>query len=265
MPTCVVIQPFDGGKFDKRFDDTYRPALEKAGLDAYRVDQDSGADVPIDTIEERIREASICLADITTDNPNVWYELGYAFASGCFTIIVCSAERDGKLPFDIQHRSVIKYKSDSKTDFEELGKKITERAKNLLEKSKFKRFAASEQLAPREGVSQIEIQALAAIASATGVPGNATSVRSLRTSLDQSLTRTGSSLAFRRLQKRDFVEFGSNADYRGEPYPAVVLTERGWDWIDDNESLFYTHKGESDPGDADDDVSPLPTDDDVPS
>ena len=249
MPRCVVIQPFDDGKFDRRFDDTYKPALEEAGLDAYRVDRDPGADVPIDAIEEHIREASICLADITTDNPNVWYELGYAFASSCSIIIVCSAERSGDLPFDIQHRNVIKYRSESKTDFDDLGKEITKRAKKLLEKSKFKRFAASEQVAPREGVSQIEIQALAAIASATDVPGDATSVYFLRKVLDQSLTRTGSSLAFSRLKKRNFVKLGSDEDYRGEPYPTVVLTELGWDWIDANETLFSTHKGESDPED----------------
>ena len=38
MPTCFVIQPFST-KFDKRFRDVYKPALEKAGLNPYRVDQ----------------------------------------------------------------------------------------------------------------------------------------------------------------------------------------------------------------------------------
>lgn len=32
---CFVIQPFDGGKFDKRYDDVYKPAIMAAGLDAY--------------------------------------------------------------------------------------------------------------------------------------------------------------------------------------------------------------------------------------
>jgi hypothetical protein len=72
MQTCFVIQPFDAAKFDKRFDDVYKPAIKDAGLDAYRVDRDPGVEVPIDAIEEGIRTAAICLADITTDNPNVW-------------------------------------------------------------------------------------------------------------------------------------------------------------------------------------------------
>ena len=50
---CFMIQPFDGGRFDKRYEDIYKPAIIAAGLDAYRVDADDLAQVPIDTIEEK--------------------------------------------------------------------------------------------------------------------------------------------------------------------------------------------------------------------
>ena len=56
MKNCFVIQPFDGGKFDKRFKDVYKPALENADITPYRVDQDPEVQVPVETIEERIRE-----------------------------------------------------------------------------------------------------------------------------------------------------------------------------------------------------------------
>ena len=104
MPTCFVIQPFNS-KFDKRYRDVYKPALEQAGLDPYRVDQDPSTEGVMDSIEQQIRDATICLADITTDNPNVWYELGYAFAAGRSVVMVCSGEREAKLPFDIQHQN----------------------------------------------------------------------------------------------------------------------------------------------------------------
>ena len=42
MKNCFVIQPFDGGKFDKRFKDVYKPALENAGITPYLVDEDPG-------------------------------------------------------------------------------------------------------------------------------------------------------------------------------------------------------------------------------
>ena len=126
MATCFVIQPFDSGKFDKRFADVYKPAIEAADLEAYRVDKDPSVLIPIDSIEEGIRKASVCLADITADNPNVWYELGYAFASGRPVVMVCSEERTGKkYPFDIQHRSIIPYLADSPSDFEKLRESLT--------------------------------------------------------------------------------------------------------------------------------------------
>ena len=110
MSICFVIQPFDGGRFDKRFNDVFKPALEQAGFEPYRVDRDPAVEVPIESIEEGIRSSTICLADITLDNPNVWYELGYAFDSGRSVILVCADERGGgRFPFDIQHRSIIRY------------------------------------------------------------------------------------------------------------------------------------------------------------
>ena len=132
--TCFVIQPFDSGKFDKRYKDVYEPAIRKAGLNPYRVDQDPKVQVPIESIEEGIRQASICLADITTDNPNVWYELGYAFATNRPVIMVCSQERQGNTyPFDIRHRTILHYQTESMSDFEELGTQLTER---ILERLK---------------------------------------------------------------------------------------------------------------------------------
>src|SRR5258708_38175730 len=126
MATCFVIQPFDKGRFDKRYAQVFVPAIKAAGLEPYRVDKDFGSDVPIDSIEEGIRAAAVCLADITTDNPNVWYELGFAFACGVPVVIVCASEREGKkYPFDIQHRTVTPYTSEAPEDFRHLEASIT--------------------------------------------------------------------------------------------------------------------------------------------
>lgn len=101
MKQCFVIQPFSRD-FDRRYTDTFEPAIKKAGLEPYRVDKDPYSSVPINDIEEKIRESNLCFADITTDNPNVWYELGYAFACGKNVVMICSSERTTKFPFDIQ-------------------------------------------------------------------------------------------------------------------------------------------------------------------
>ena len=256
MPTCFVIQPFDsGGKFDKRFNDTYKKAIENAGLEPYRVDQDPGVEVPIDRIEEGIREATICLADITTDNPNVWYELGYAFAVDRSVIMVCGEERNGRLPFDIQHRTVIKYTSESKGDFDSLGQKISERASKLLQKNEVRQMIEADGLAPQEGLSSIELSVLALAAADTEIPSSSVSVHDLRRNAERSgLTRIGLGLGLRRLERKGLVELKEVESEEGYLYQVVALSDDGWSWIDRNESLFSLRKEEDNTSISDDDI-----------
>ena len=126
MPTCFVIQPFDEEN-DRRYEEVYKPALEDAAVTPYRVDRDPSVAVPIDSIENKIKESDIFLADITTHNPNVWYELGFASATGRPVVMICEGAAFAKLPFDIQHRLVVQYSTASPTDFERLRKDVTNR------------------------------------------------------------------------------------------------------------------------------------------
>ena len=237
MPTCFVIQPFDGGKFDKRFNDTFYPAIKEAGLDPYRVDQDPQVEVPIEAIEKGIRDAAICLADITTDNPNVWYELGYAFASRKSVVMVCSDERKGsRFPFDIQHRTVVGYQSESSSDFEQLQQKIKERIEALLTKDeRLQQIAESDPVAPREGLSQPELAVLAVLAGE-----NELSQWSLKGVVEGAgFTAIGFNLGLRRLLNKGLVESGVRRDENDDyDYSAVWLTSVAWDWIEANEHLF---------------------------
>ncbi len=172
MATCFVIQPFDAGRFDKRFEQVFTPAIKAASLEAYRVDKDLKADVPIEAIENGIKSAAVCLADITTDNPNVWYELGYAFACGIPVVMVCSEPREGKkYPFDIQHRTVIPYTAEAPGDFIDLQQNITDRLLATVEgKASLRRVASSEQIAPLAGLTHSELTVLAALASNVELP-----------------------------------------------------------------------------------------------
>lgn len=246
MPTCFVIQPFDSGKFDKRFDDVYAPAIAAADLEPYRVDRDPGVEIPIESIEEGIRNAAICLADITSDNPNVWYELGFAFASGRPVVMVCSSERtNGKYPFDIQHRTVIGYKTDSSSDFDELKRVLTTRIKAFLNKSEaLRQLAESDQIAPTQGLTQTELMVLAIIAGDTALPGDVTTLYSLKSESERAgLTSIGFSLAFRRLVAKELVEVMEAWDEnRDEIYKTTRLSDEGWKWVDDNELLFVLKK-----------------------
>ena len=54
----------------------------------------------IEDIVKAIRGASVVIADITPDNPSVFYEVGYSHALAKPTILLSDRKR-GKLPFDV--------------------------------------------------------------------------------------------------------------------------------------------------------------------
>ncbi len=127
MATCFVIMPFDGGIFEKRYEDIFEPAIRNAGLEPYRVDRDPAAEIPFNATALGIRNSGICFADITANNPNVWYEVGLADGAEKAVVLVCSDERKDKVPFNVQHRHIIMYRTESSQDFQSLKRRITER------------------------------------------------------------------------------------------------------------------------------------------
>jgi nucleoside 2-deoxyribosyltransferase len=85
-------------------------------------------------IEEGIRTAQACVADISKDNPNVWFELGLAIASGKPVVLIAQDDPARKFPFDVQHRHIIRYRTESTRDFANLATDITTRLKAVLQK-----------------------------------------------------------------------------------------------------------------------------------
>jgi hypothetical protein len=151
----------DGGKFDKRYADVFEPAIRDAGLEPYRVDNDPSVTIPIEDIQDGIRRSSMCLADITLDNPNVWFELGYALASDKEICLICSEERTGKYPFDVQRRTITKYRVESKSDYSLLQSRITERLKAIIDKSvTLATIDAQSPIKEPEGLLHISILAI---------------------------------------------------------------------------------------------------------
>lgn len=128
MKSCFVMQPFDNGKFDKRFKEIIEPVVFECGFTPYRVDKDDAADVLIESIEQTISESDFCIAEITTNNPNVWYELGFASAKGKKVIMICSDERgDEPYPFDVRHRNILRYSTKAPSDFDLLKERLKRR------------------------------------------------------------------------------------------------------------------------------------------
>ena len=105
--TCFVMMPF-GAPLGDYYSKIYEPAIEKAGLKAVRADDDIfGTGKIIDQIWSGINAAKVLIAELTTRNANVFYELGLAHALKKPVVLVCSNEQD--VPFDLKHIRVIYY------------------------------------------------------------------------------------------------------------------------------------------------------------
>jgi hypothetical protein len=105
--TCFVMQPFTppyGGYYETVF----RPAIERVGLIPIRADAEIfGAGKIMDQVWRGIRNAKILVAELTTRNANVYYELGLAHALGKPVVLIAA---DGEaVPFDVHHIRVIIY------------------------------------------------------------------------------------------------------------------------------------------------------------
>ena len=78
-----VAMPY-GRKQDIDFDAVYadylKPALDGAGFEVFRADEEERAgDIKTDMFQELLL-ADLVVVDLTLDNPNVWYELGVRHA-----------------------------------------------------------------------------------------------------------------------------------------------------------------------------------------
>lgn len=104
---CFVAMPYGPTWFDsvKR---TIIGAASKEGFQA-EVSIDLGMPGPItDQIWQGIRRSDVVVADVTDNNPNVFYELGLAHALGKEVIVI--TQTDNAVPFDIRTSRFIIYK-----------------------------------------------------------------------------------------------------------------------------------------------------------
>ncbi|MGH9426963.1 MAG: hypothetical protein ACRD2L_11760, partial [Terriglobia bacterium] len=105
--TCFVMQPFAAPLGDY-YEKIYKLAIEKAGLQPVRADADIfGTGKIMDQVWRGIGTAKVLVAELTSRNPNVFYELGLAHAQQKPVVLVSSNEED--VPFDLHHIRVIYY------------------------------------------------------------------------------------------------------------------------------------------------------------
>jgi tetratricopeptide (TPR) repeat protein len=118
-PLCFVLMPF-GKKMDAagrvtNFDSVYTkiiaPAVERAGLEPIRADEEKIGGTIHKPMFERLMLCHYAVADITGANPNVFYELGIRHAMRPRSTVIVFGEGT-VLPFDIALVRGIAYKTD---------------------------------------------------------------------------------------------------------------------------------------------------------
>lgn len=128
---CFVMQPFAepyGGYYTALF----KPAVEQAGLVAIRADADIFSTGKImDQVWRGIHDADVLVAELTTRNPNVFYELGLAHALGKPVILVAAREED--VPFDLKHIRVIYYDTNDPFWGQKLIDKVADNIRSALD------------------------------------------------------------------------------------------------------------------------------------
>lgn len=239
---CFVIQPFDdGGKFDKRYKEVYKSAIEKAGIEAYRIDKDPGTRNIISEIEEKIASSKICFADISEDNPNVWYELGFAFAIGKDVVMVSDSTRE-KFPFDISHKSIIKYKSESPRDFDDLQSNIEDKIKALLETDKVSKQLLDNPLKETDGLTDFDM-AFLAILFESDYDNEGVTIPFLYKKMEKSgYNNFAARLAIEDLQQRKYINIG----YNDNDVYVCCISNDGISFIKNNYNQFNLRTIEAD-------------------
>lgn len=248
METCFVIQPFDGGKFDKRYEDVFVPAVKAVGLEAYRVDRDPSVSIPIEDIQAGIESATVCLADISTNNPNVWFELGYAIAARREVVLVCSDERTTPFPFDVQHRSIIRYSSESPRDFEQLKAKIQARiAATIKRRERLENVAQLQSVATLEGLEQHQVATLVSVAEEINDPDDGLSAIRIRNAMESAgFTKIATTLGLKTLLDNGMLETFVDQQYNGEEFKAYRVTPKGMAWLHQNRGSLTLKRNSDD-------------------
>jgi tetratricopeptide (TPR) repeat protein len=142
-PLCFVLMPFGtkkdpGGGPDIDFDAIYeqgiQPAIEDAGMESVRADEERTGGIIHKAMFERLLLCDYAVADLTAANANVYYELGVRHAARPATTLPIFATQQ-KLLFDVNYLRAMPYELGENNRFtpREAGLLRTALANKLLE------------------------------------------------------------------------------------------------------------------------------------
>ena len=229
------------------------------GLLPYRIDEhyEGSKKLIINNIKEAICSSVVCLADISEDNPNVWYEVGFAEGRKKSVILVCEKQKRDSLPFDMNQRPVYFYDLTLLDDWEELLKKeITHRLKkdissvsNVEDKLFESELQRKDALNIPKTLNNCQVAVLGCVLDYEKNVNyyEKASVKNIHDSLPDYV-QGEINLALHTLVRWGFVEqFGENSDI-------FEITDRAITWCEDNYALLFTKEENKEPEDTTEDL-----------
>ena len=104
--SVFLIMPFDE-EFDPVYSDFIKPVLEKIGFNVVRADDIQSQRSILRDVLEKINSSDLIVADLTSANPNVFYELGLAHMLRKPVILV--TQSIDEVPFDLRPYRLLEY------------------------------------------------------------------------------------------------------------------------------------------------------------
>jgi MAP3K TRAFs-binding domain len=144
QPLCFVLMPFGlkpdpaGGPhidFNRVYEQAIKPGIVAAKMFPVRADEEKLGGIIHKPMFERLLLCEFAVADLTTSNPNVMYELGVRHAARPRTTLTIFAE-SSPLPFDVKPLRTQPYQLGANNEFPdsnaaELRRAVTEHLTNL--------------------------------------------------------------------------------------------------------------------------------------
>jgi hypothetical protein len=108
QPKVFVMMPF-AEPCDTLYREVISPVAVDLGFEVVRVDEVVGPGIIVEDIQRQIEGAHAVVAEISTQNPNVFYELGYAHALRKPAVLLVRRSDGATMPFDIRSYRAIFY------------------------------------------------------------------------------------------------------------------------------------------------------------
>jgi len=162
-------------------------------------------------------------------------------------VLVCSTERKTRFPFDIQHRTITHYETESSRDFDNLKEKITNRLIALSEKDKALNLIANmPSIADTEGLSQHEMVALVTIAENIDSPSDQVGTYTIKNDMDRAgYTKIATTLALTSLLRKGMIVDDVNSDINGNDYYTYTVCSKGLEWLLQNQDKLVLKTNKS--------------------